>query len=159
MSGSHPSISSVLMPMQQRPLLIPSVCIAGIQNYSRPEESYPDTEWLLGDLLWRGIKIPVISFERLNQGRFAEFSATNRLAILNRTSKGDNLPFYAMVVQGVPQPLTLIREEVRNSAEEKGPMEKHRVILREIPASIPDLALLEQKIVEAISNPKLESTH
>ncbi|MFK0572119.1 hypothetical protein [Endozoicomonas sp.] len=159
MSGSRQSISSVLIPMQQRPLLIPSVCIASIQDYSRPEENYPETQWLLGDLLWRGIKIPVVSFERMNQGRFAEFSATNRLAILRRTSKSDKLPFYAMVVQGVPQPLTLIREEVRNSAEEKGPMEKHRIILREIPASIPDLALLEQKIDEIVSkNQTLEAS-
>lgn len=159
MSGSHQPISSVLMPMQQRPLLIPSACIVGIQDYSRPEQNYPDTEWLLGDLRWRGIKIPVVSFERLNQGRFAEFSATNRIAIMHRTSKNDNLPFYAMVVQGVPQPLTLVREEVRNSAEEKGPMEKHRVILRDVPASIPDLELLEQKIAAVISISKLEAKH
>ena len=158
MSGNHQPISSVLIPIQQRPLLIPSACIAGIQDYSRPEQNYPDTEWLLGDLRWRGIKIPVVSFERLNQGRFAEFSATNRIAIMHRTSKNDNLPFYAMVVQGVPQPLTLVREEVRNSAEEKGPMEKHRVILRDVPVSIPDLMLLEQNVMEALSSNKQEST-
>lgn len=146
MSGSHKPISSVLIPMQQRPLLIPSACIAGIQDYSRPEANYPETEWLLGDLNWRGTKIPVVSFERLNQGRFSEFSATNRIAIMHRTSKNDSLPFYAMVVQGIPQPLTLVREEVRNSAEEKGPLEMHRVILRDVPVSIPDLALLQQTI-------------
>lgn len=149
MSGSHKTISSVLIPMQQRPLLIPSACIAGIQDYSRPEDNYPETEWLLGDLDWRGTKIPVISFERLNQGRFAEFSATNRIAIMHRTSKNDSLPFYAMVVQGVPQPLTLVREEVRNSAEEKGPMEKYRIIMRDVPASIPDLSLVEQKLTSS----------
>ncbi|MBO9495063.1 chemotaxis protein CheW [Thalassotalea sp. G20_0] len=149
MSGSHKPISSVLIPMQQRPLLIPSVCIAGIQDYSRPEANYPETEWLLGDLDWRGTKIPVISFERLNHGRFAEFSATNRIAIMHRTSKNDSLPFYAMVVQGIPQPLTLVREEVRNSAEEKGPMEKYRIIMRDVPASIPDLSLVEQKLTSS----------
>ncbi|WP_066016065.1 chemotaxis protein CheW [Endozoicomonas atrinae] len=159
MSGSHQPISSVLMPMQQRPLLIPSACIAGIQDYSRPEQNYPETEWLLGDLSWRGMKIPVVSFERLNKGRFAEFSATNRIAIMHRTDKNDDLSFYAMVVQGVPQPLKLVREEVRNSAEEKGPMEKYRVILRDVPASIPDLSLLEQKISEVISGNKLETAH
>ncbi len=159
MSGSHQPISSVLIPMQQRPLLIPSACIAAVQDYSRPEQNYPETEWLLGDLLWRGIKIPVVSFERLNGGRFAEFSATNRIAIMHRTGKSDDLPFYAMVVQGIPQPLTLMREEVRNSAEEKGPMEKHRVILREVPASIPDLILLEQKVTEIIAIKHLDSIH
>lgn len=159
MPGSHQPISSVLIPMQQRPLLIPSACIAGVQDYSRPEQNYPETEWLLGDLHWRGIKIPVVSFERLNRGRFAEFSATNRIAIMHRTGKSDGLPFYAMVVQGIPQPLTLVREEVRNSAEEKGPMEKHRVILREVPASIPDLVLLEQKVTEILASKHLDSIH
>ncbi|USE36747.1 chemotaxis protein CheW [Endozoicomonas sp. SCSIO W0465] len=142
--------------MQQRPLLIPSACIADIENYSRPEPNYPEAEWLLGDLNWRGAKIPVVSFERLNRGRFAEFSATNRIAVMHRTSKNNRLPFYAMVVQGVPQPLTLVREEVRSATDETGPMEKYRVLLREVPASIPDLYLLEQKINEVISGYKHE---
>ncbi|WP_257264760.1 chemotaxis protein CheW [Endozoicomonas sp. ONNA2] len=149
MSTSCQPISSVLIPMQQRPLLIPSACIAGIQDYSRPEANYPETEWLLGDLDWRRTIIPVVSFERLNQGRFAEFSATNRIVIMHRTSNNASLPFYAMVVQGVPQPVTLVREEVRNSAEEKGPMEKYRIIMRDVPASIPDLSLVEQKLTSS----------
>lgn len=159
MSKSHQPIAAVLMPVQQRPLLLPSACIAGFQDYSRPEPNYPKTEWLLGDLNWRGTKIPVVSFERLNRGQFAEFSATNRIAVMHRTGKSDSLPFYAMVVQGVPQPLTLVREEILHLAEEKGPMEKYRVILRDFPASIPDLSLLEQKINEVITGNKLEIAH
>lgn len=145
------SISSILVPMQQRPLLLPTACIAEVQDYSRPEDNYSETDWLLGDVLWRGQKIPVVSFERMNQGRFAEFSASNRIAVMNRTTKNERLPFYGMVIQGIPQPLTLMREEVRNSAEEPGPMEKHRVMMRDIPASIPDLAILEQRLEETVT--------
>ena len=152
MSTSKP-MSSVLIPMQQRPLLLPAACIADIQNYSRPDDNYPDIDWLLGDIHWRGQTIPLISFERMNQGRFAEFSATNRVAIMNRTTKDKHglIPFYAIVTQGVPQPLTLMHEEIRNSAEEPGVIEKHRVILREIPASIPDLKNLELQLQGALS--------
>ncbi len=158
MPGSNKPISAVLIPMQQRPLLAPTACIAGIQNYSRPEPNYPQTHWLLGDISWRGIKIPLASFERLNNGRFAEFSATNRIAIMHRTGKHYDLPFYAIVVQGVPQPLTLMQEEIRNSAEKKGPLEKHRIILRDIPAAIPDLYLLEQNIKEIVASTEFEPT-
>ena len=156
MPGSNQPISAVLIPMQQRPLLVPAICVAGIRNYSRPEPSYPQTQWLLGDIRWRGMKIPLISFERLNNGRFAEFSATNRITIMHRTGKNQDLPFYAIVAQGIPQPLTLMQEEVRNSAEDKGLMEKHRIILRDIPAVIPNLYLLEQKVQEVVASPLVE---
>ncbi|WP_067582287.1 chemotaxis protein CheW [Endozoicomonas ascidiicola] len=144
-------MTSVLLPIQQRPLLIPAVCLAGNTDYIRPEDNYPELDWLLGDIRWRGEKVPVISFERMNKGRFTEFSATNRIAIINRTTKGSSYGFYGLVVQGIPQPLTIVKEELRNSAEEAGPMEQHRVILKDIPASIPNLTLLEQALEQAVS--------
>ena len=142
---------SVLLPIQRRPLLIPAACLAGNIDYSRSEDNYPELDWLLGDIRWRGVQIPLISFERMNKGRFTEFSATNRIAIINRTTKGDQYDFYGIVVQGVPQPLTIIKEELRNSAEEAGPKEKHRGILKDIPASIPNLTMLEQALDEVVA--------
>ena len=148
-------MSSMLLPIQQRPLLVPAACLAGSTDYSRPEDHYPDYSWLLGDIRWRDIHIPLVSFELLNNGRFAAFSATNRVAILHRTTKGDQYDFYGVVVQGTPQPLTIVKEQLRSSAEEVGPLEKFRVILKDIPASVPNLTLLEQSLDQAVMTKKV----
>ncbi len=145
-------LSSILVPLQQRPLLLPVNCVADVIDYTRPDSRNKQRDnqsanWHLGEIKWRNTSVPLVSFELLNKGRFAEFSATNRIVIMNRTTHYSKHPFYAIVIQGLPKPMLLNRGDVNTSTEKAGPLEKMRVMLREIPASIPNLELLEKQLV------------
>lgn len=151
MSKEH-SIAGILLPLQQRPLLLPVACIAEVLGYHRPVEHKRGTDWILGDIRWRGLQLPLISFELFNQGRFTPFSVNNRIAVMHRTTSdsSDTMPFYAMVIQGTPRPLTLKNTELKRSSEASGPAEKGRAMLRETPVTLPDLALIEQTLEDLV---------
>ena len=141
-------IDSLLLPMQQRPLLVPTDCIADVIDYSRPDKADSDEDWYLGKIDWRGQSIPLITFERTNQGRFAEFSATARIAVMHSTTGNDQLPFYGMVVQGVPQSISVSEADVSEAPESAGPAEAVRLVVKDMAVAIPDLARLEQLLAE-----------
>ena len=149
MTKEH-SISGILLPLQQRPLLMPVACIAEVLGYHRPSDSHLGVDWVLGFIRWRGLKLPLISFELLNKGRFTPFSANNRIVVMHRTTNGDNMPFYAMVIQGTPKPLTIKNTELKRSSEEAGPAEKGRAMLRDTPVTLPDLAQVELKLEDLV---------
>ena len=149
--SSDEQLSVILLPLQQRPLLLPVSCVAEVLGYQRPEESAIDEQWCLGDIRWRGLHIPLVSFELFNEGRYTKFSANNRIAVMHRTTTHNAMPFYAMVIQGTPKPLSLRHTELHRSNEQGGPAEKVRAILKDIPVSLPDLALLEMALEEQVS--------
>ncbi|WP_079253785.1 chemotaxis protein CheW [Endozoicomonas arenosclerae] len=145
------SLKSRLIPMQQKPLLLPASCIADVVDYNRPSGGSKENRWYLGEIEWRGQTIPLISFERINGGRFADFSATARIAVMHSSTCNEQLPFYGIVIQGIPQEMELSAGDLQPALETEnatGSAETSRVIVREIPAAVPDLSLLEQKLVE-----------
>ena len=149
MSGNN-TIASLLVPLQQRPLLLPTACVVEVLEYSRPTKKASDHPWLLGETRWRGQEIPVISFELLNQRKFAEFSATNRIMIVRRTTEECEIPFYAMVIQGLPQPLELSKDDIKPSQEDVGTAEKMQVTFKNVPVALPDLGLVEESLSKAL---------
>ncbi len=142
------TIDSLLLPMQQRPLFVPTECIADVIDYSRPTKAESDEDWYLGKIDWRGLSIPLITFERANQGRFAEFSATARIAVMNSTTGNKQLPFYGMVIQGVPQSIPVTEIDVRESTDPSGPAEITRLIVKEIAVAIPNLPRMEKLLTD-----------
>ncbi|AMO54638.1 chemotaxis protein CheW [Endozoicomonas montiporae] len=139
-------ISSLLIPMQQKPLLVPAACVVDIVDYTRPSGKEQTEDWYLGDVVWRGLQIPLIAFERLNQRRFAEFSASARLAVLNTVTEGTEIPFYAIVIQGVPQPLELLPADLQTTEGELGIADRMQVTVNQLPCCIPNFELVDQKL-------------
>ena len=140
------NVDSRLVPMQQKPLLLPATCIAEVIDYSRPTDAPKVNDWYLGEVNWRGLSIPLVSFERVNKGRFADFSATARIAVLHSTAGNEQQPFYGVVVQGIPQEMRVAEDEISLAPEPGGPAEMSRVIVKGIPAAIPDLQRLESEL-------------
>ncbi|WP_422139234.1 chemotaxis protein CheW [Endozoicomonas sp. ALC020] len=155
------SLKSGLIPMQQKPLLLPASCIADVVDYSRPSGNREKNSWFLGEIDWRGQTLPLISFERINGGRFAEFSATARIAVMHSSTGNEQLPFYGMVIQGIPRTLDLTAGDVQPAIEaDTGSAETFRVIIKEIPAAIPDLEKVEQQLSAMFTDrPKDTASH
>ena len=144
------TLASLLIPMQQKPLLVPQACVAEVVDYRRPVPSAGSADWHLGNIDWREQEIPLLSFERANHRRFADFSATARIAVINKTSDSSEIPFYALVIQGLPQAIEATEEELVATEEPIGPAEIAQVSLREMPAVIPNLPLVESMLNQTV---------
>lgn len=97
------SVRSLWLPLENTNLLVPNVAIAEVLNYRAPDPVEGGPDWLLGSLLWRDQKLPVLSIERLCGYSLPKSARGARIAILNSVSADSKLPFFAMVTAGIPR--------------------------------------------------------
>jgi chemosensory pili system protein ChpC len=137
-------ISSLLIPMQGRPWLLPNIAVAEIIPLRQPDRPGRGAEWMLGWLSWRDNDVPLVSFERLNESGQVSIGPQARIAIIN-TNAG-HPPFYAVIVQGIPRQAKVGRDELVEEPVQTGPAEAMCVQLGGELAVIPDLDAIEKAV-------------
>ncbi len=146
MSENSQILSCVLIPVADRQLLLPNVAVAEIVDFANPEpapEGSPD--WLMGHMLWRGLNLPLISYDAANGGQaVAPEGNRGRIAVLNAISDArQRQPFLAIVTQGIPRLVKVEESLVRETEQEKGPADRMSVELEGQTLYIPNLDYLE----------------
>jgi len=144
-------IRSQIIPLNDMTLLLPNTCIAEVINYSEPTPVEGAPDWFLGNLLWRGITIPIVSFEKANDVPASETSKSTRIAVLNGVSGNDKLSFYGVVVQGIPRLSSLKQTDIqeKNSSGEKLPWALSQTSIGDLDAVIPDQVEIEKMLKKA----------
>lgn len=139
-------IASLLIPMVGRPLLLPNVAVAEIVSWEQPQALEGKPHWVLGEVEWRGIKVPVISLELMNDPDLEDAYQGQRLAVLNGVGQTQR-PFYALSVQGLPRLVRVFPDELGN--EQEATEEKSYALHVQVSgerAVIPDLAAVEREL-------------
>ena len=142
-------VRSVLIPLGDRQLLLPNAVVAEVMGFQVPDPVKGAPEWFLGNLAWRGVMIPVVSFEAMLGGEALTPGHRGRIAILNALGDQPRLSHYGLVVQAIPSlmrvssdnVIPVIREEVADN-----PLIRQSVDLDMSPAFIPDLDEMERQI-------------
>ncbi|MFE8070195.1 chemotaxis protein CheW [Marinobacteraceae bacterium S3BR75-40.1] len=152
MAENQEILSCVTIPVADRQLLLPNVSIAEIVDYAEPEAA-DGPEWLHGYLQWRGLRLPVVSYEAANGAGSVPPPAgrRGRIAVLNTISEyHDRLPFLALVTQGIPRQAKVEASQlqVRDGAE-TGPADIMVVNFEGEELTIPSLEYLEKLAAEA----------
>jgi chemosensory pili system protein ChpC len=105
-------IPSMLLPVHDKLLLLPGVSVAEIVNYSYPTRPDNAPAWFLGDIQWRQMAVPLLSFEMLNQQSTPNYSGVPRIAVLNNTGLDEKVPFIAIVLEGIPRLLRILPQDL-----------------------------------------------
>jgi chemosensory pili system protein ChpC len=96
--------------------------------------------------------LPVLAFSALAGTAVEESTENARVAILKALSGHARLPYFGVLTQGFPR-LTLIDEDVLLPDENAGALPvgvREQVLVHDEPAWIPDLAAVENRVVEAL---------
>tara|TARA_B100001059_G_C17759157_1_gene541740 strand:- start:66 stop:554 length:489 start_codon:yes stop_codon:yes gene_type:complete len=143
-------VASLLIPLNDKQLILPNVTVAEIIPYREPTAISEDEGWLLGQLEWRNVYVPVISYELLN-GSESSSTEDARLAVINGTGVNRDLPFYAILIQGIPK-LTHVKEDdiVVVEAMHSGPYDEMAVSVDGEQAMIPNLDAIESELLKYI---------
>jgi len=145
-------IRGVMLPVTGGRVLVPNTTMAEVITFAHPSPVDGAPSWLLGRLAWRGWGLPVLAFSAL-AGTTADESTENaRVAILKALSGHARLPYFGVLTQGFPR-LTLIAEDMLLPDENAGALPvgvREQVLVHDEPAWIPDLAAVENRIVEAL---------
>jgi chemosensory pili system protein ChpC len=142
-------IASLLVPLQNRVLLLPNVSVAEIVPVTQvsPVEGAP--AWYLGNCFWREQTIPLISFELINGEAKAGVGSRSRFAVLNTTGLNASLPFIAILTQGLPRLARVTEEEITQREDaELQPYELMHISWAGEEAVIPDITAMEQTFLQ-----------
>lgn len=140
-------LASLLIPMLDRPLLLPNVAVAEIIGYTEPEQDFATPDWHLGTIEWRGVGIPLLSIDALNGRKIKHMGSDARIAVINGVGDHDKLPFYAFVVAGIPRLIRVYDQEIGKEEKKTGPAESMYVQVSGEHAVILDLDFIEEKIL------------
>ena len=138
-----------VVPLQKSSILVPSALIAEVIPYEPLRRAQDMPDWLLGFLGWRGVQVPVASFEMLTVAR-ASFSlvsvASASLVILRAPDSEPDFAFMAIVAQTPPRMVRLSAEELFQTDEPTEKTELMKVRYLHEMVSIPDLDYIESEI-------------
>ncbi|WPP44256.1 chemotaxis protein CheW [Pseudomonas sp. AN-1] len=146
--AAQQTLNTLLLPLSDRVLLLPSVALAELIN-QRPVEAHPGTpDWYLGDLIWRDLRLPLLSFEAASSGKPpAPVGSGARIAVINAIGGRPQLKFYALLVQGIPRPQRL-DTQLASAGAPLAALELDSALVEGELARIPDLIALEQKLAD-----------
>lgn len=144
-----PEVASLLIPMHGEPLILPNVSVAEIVPLNDIEMMDDTPGWYIGLVEWRSVKVPLLSFESLNGDALIEPNEFTRMAVINGTQDTAKLPFFAIMVQGIPRLVRVFPEEIgRDSPEDgEGDAEAMHVLVNGEKAVIPDLDKIEKRLL------------
>ncbi|MEL7557521.1 chemotaxis protein CheW [Stutzerimonas chloritidismutans] len=141
------SLTGLLVPLADRTLLLPNVAVAELIPYRAPNLAQGSPAWFLGQVAWRDLTLPLLSFEAASGGQ-PETGSRARVAVLNALGGRDHVKFIALLVQGIPRSVKVDSSLARSDVA-LAPLELDAVNLGDVQARIPDLIALEQKLADA----------
>jgi chemosensory pili system protein ChpC len=114
-------VASLLIPLHGHSILLPNVTVAEIIPSAPVQAIAQAPLWYLGNFQWRELTVPLLSLEALNGEASPSIHSQARFAVLNTTGVHTDLPFIAILTQGLPRLARVSEDEisVREDAENR----------------------------------------
>ena len=152
MSTPQRDIRGVLISVSQGRLLLPNASVAEVITFSDPEPVEHAPAWMLGQIRWRGWRLPLLSFSRFAGWSKEEGQIGAKVVVLKALGGNPKLPYFAVLSQGFPRLVTVSTAALSETARQGLPAGIHStVMLNDEAAAVPDLAGLERLIDEALT--------
>lgn len=94
--SAEAEVRCILVPAGEHPLLVPGACVAEIVSAPVVENATSVPDWLSGYTVWRGQRIPVLSWGRLNRIESGDGDASSRAVVLNPMPETAGSGFWAL---------------------------------------------------------------
>lgn len=142
-------LPTFVVPLQKSKILIPNATVAEIIPYEPLQRVQDSPDWFLGFLDWRGVQVPVASFEMLTVKR-ASFSLVSvssaSLVVLRAISGHGDFDYIAIVAQSLPTLIRLTEDQLFETGELPAKTELLRARYLDEIISVPDFDYMEKEI-------------
>lgn len=146
--NSVTSLTCLAIPLADRTLLLPNVVVAELIPYRAPQTSSGMPAWFLGQINWRDLRLPLLSFEAASDGQ-AQIGGNARVAVINAAGGREKVKFLALLVQGIPRSVKVTSDLSKATDAPLAPLELDAVQMVDGVGKIPDLIALEQLLEDA----------
>ncbi|GIX33897.1 MAG: chemotaxis protein CheW [Lysobacterales bacterium] len=145
-------IRSLMIGVTGGRVILPNATVAEVITFASAEPVPEAPPWVLGRIGWRGWRLPLFSFAMLAGLAREEGYINAKVAVLKALGGRPRFSYMAMLTQGFPRLVTItpdvIVPEFREGELPPGVL--MRVMVRDDPAFIPDLAAIENGLVEVL---------
>ncbi|MBV1876473.1 MAG: chemotaxis protein CheW [Pseudomonadales bacterium] len=142
-------LPTFVVPLQKSSILIPNASVAEIIPYEPLQRVQGTPDWFLGFLGWRGIQVPVASFEMLTieKASFSLVSVSSAsLVVLHAIGQNSEFEYTAIVAQALPELVQLLSAQLITTTEPAARTELTKALYFGQLMSIPDFDYIESKI-------------
>jgi chemosensory pili system protein ChpC len=143
------AVRSLLVPLDGMGLLVPNALVSEVATLSQVTPLADSPEWLLGKMPWRGLAIPLVSFEAISGGGLSAPTHNSRAIVFNTLNGNRELPFVAVLSQRIPR-LLLVTARMLNRVEDAPPQDGvlTRIEMDGDEVLVPDMDWLEQTLIQ-----------
>jgi len=142
-------LPTFVVPLQKSNILVPNATVAEIIPYEPLQRVQDTADWFLGFLAWRGVQVPVVSFEMLTVER-ASFSLVSvssaSLVVIRSPRMTGNVQYIALVSQALPRLVRIKPSELSEAGEKVELTELMRVRYGDEVLAIPNLDYIESEV-------------
>ena len=140
-------ITGLLLTLSDRLLLLPNTAVAELVAYRNVQPAENSPSWLLGQIAWRDLSLPLLSFEAAASDAPANIDNA-RVVIINAIGGRPKFRFFALLIKGIPRSVRIDHSLQRLADEPLQALELDAVSIDGEVAKTPDLAGLEQKLAD-----------
>lgn len=140
-------LTGLLLTLSDRLLLLPNTAVAELVAYRHVQAAENSPNWLLGQVSWRDLNVPLLSFESASSDA-AVITERARVVIVNAIGGRPKFRFFALLIQGIPRSVRIEADLLSEQNETLLPLELDAVNIDGEIAKIPDLVALEQKLAD-----------
>ncbi len=153
MTEETTEIYSLLIPLEEKQLLIPRSNLMEVVSLTELEDNHGSVPWLLGSMEWDGSLVPVISFEGLCGDDIPPVADRSRVVLFRCLTDALSSRAFGVVSQGFPQLVRVKEDAIELDSNESGngwPVLCKVTMASQSPL-IPDIEKLEQLISDALA--------
>ncbi|CAA0117365.1 chemotaxis protein CheW [Zhongshania aliphaticivorans] len=147
--ASSTVLANIILPLVKGNLLLPNSAVAEVVLAGQLSSAV-SSPFLLGYMRWREQEIPLISFEGLLTGSLPEDLPLRQMAILHGITDRQKMPFFGLVLSGVPRMLRLRESDITPLDTEAHRLIHSQVRAADLTLMIPDWDALEQEILDVL---------
>ena len=146
-------VKSIILTLKNELVVVPNSAVAEIISVQDVHEVENTPQWMLGKARWRGVELPVVSYEAAGGDNAQAVNINTQVAVMYSASErgGDNdnkFPYIGLAMHGVPHVSTFSRDQIKTDehASSDHPMIAQKVRINGAAAGILDIYAIEEML-------------
>lgn len=144
-------VRSLTIPLHSVALMLPATAVAEVAVTVNPNIETDRQPWYLGTVMWRGLNLPLISYNVILGKPEGELLQNSRITVINGIMNNEQLPFYCILAEGIPRLLQAQKSVMTINAsaadDENDKFVASRVYVGEQEYYIPELENIEKLLI------------
>lgn len=143
-------LKSIILTLRNELVVVPNAAVAEIISVQNVKNVDDTPGWMLGKTTWRGVELPVVSFEAAGGDDAQAVNINTQIAVLYsaNTDEDKKYSYIGLAMHGVPHVSQFSRDQIKANPEmsDDHPMVAQRVRVNGAAASILDIPAIDDML-------------